>query len=101
MNEHIVKSFSVELDALSSEVAPMGGRAQSMVVDATTAVVRRDTALAQNVIGRDLKVDDSQRDLERQVTRMMALRHPVANDLRETLAAWKIAADLERVGDLA
>ena len=101
MTDHIVKSFSIELDALSSEVARMGGLAESMVVDSITAVVRRDTALAQNVIGRDLKVDASQRDLERQVTRMMALRHPVANDLRETLSAWKIAADLERVGDLA
>jgi phosphate transport system protein len=101
MTEHTVKAFSVELDALSSEVARMGGLAESMVTDSITAVVRRDTALAQSVIERDLKVDASQRDLERRVTRMVALRHPVANDLRETLSAWKIAADLERVGDLA
>jgi phosphate transport system protein len=101
MTEHTVKAFSIELDALSSEVARMGGLAESMVTDSITAVVRRDTALAQSVISRDLKVDASQRDLERRVTRMVALRHPVANDLRETLSAWKIAADLERVGDLA
>lgn len=101
MTEHTVKAFSVELDALSAEVARMGGLAESMAVDSITAVVKRDAALAQNVIGRDLRVDASQRDLERQVTRLMALRHPVAIDLRETLAAWKIAADLERVGDLA
>ena len=101
MTEHTVKAFTNELEALSSEVARMGGLAESMVVDSLSACVRRDTALAQSVIGRDLKVDASQRDLEKRVTRMVALRHPVANDLRETLSAWKIAADLERVGDLA
>jgi phosphate transport system protein len=101
MTEHTVKAFSIELDALSSEVARMGGLAESMFADSINAVVRRDTAMAQSVISRDLKVDASQRDLEKRVTRMVALRHPVANDLRETLSAWKIAADLERVGDLA
>jgi phosphate transport system protein len=101
MTEHTVKAFSIELDALSSEVARMGGLAESMFADSINAVVRRDTSLAQSVISRDLKVDASQRDLEKRVTRMVALRHPVANDLRETLSAWKIAADLERIGDLA
>ncbi len=101
MTEHTVKAFTQELEALSSEVARMGGLAESMVTDSLNAIVRRDPELAQSVVGRDLKVDASQRDLEKRVTRMVALRHPVANDLRETLSAWKIAADLERVGDLA
>ncbi len=99
--EHIVKGFTVELDALSGEVARMGGLAESQVLDCLTAVVRRDTALAQSVIARDAKIDDAQREIERRVTRLVALRHPVAGDLREVLAAWKMAADLERIGDLA
>jgi phosphate transport system protein len=79
----------------------MGGLVESLVNDSITAVVRRDTALAQSVIERDPRVDASHRDMERRVTRMVALRQPVAIDLRETLSAWKIAGDLERIGDLA
>jgi phosphate transport system protein len=101
MTEHTVKSFGSELDALSAEVARMGGMAESMVNDCITAVMRRDTALAQSVMERDAKVDAAQREVERRVTRLMALRQPMASDLRETLSAWKIAADLERIGDLA
>jgi phosphate transport system protein len=101
MTEHTVKAFASELEAVSSEVARMGGLAESLVLDCLTAVVRRDTGLAQSVIARDAKVDAAQRGLEKSVTRLVALRHPVADDLREVLAAWKIAAELERVGDLA
>jgi phosphate transport system protein len=101
MTEHTVKSFGSELDALSTDLARMGGLVESLVNDSITAVVRRDTALAQSVIERDPRVDASHRDMERRVTRMVALRQPVAIDLRETLSAWKIAGDLERIGDLA
>ena len=101
MTEHTVKSFGSELDALSTDLARMGGLVESLVNDSITAVVRRDTALAHSVIERDPRVDASHRDMERRVTRMVALRQPVAIDLRETLSAWKIAGDLERIGDLA
>ncbi|HWA22959.1 MAG TPA: phosphate signaling complex protein PhoU [Caulobacterales bacterium] len=101
MTEHTVKSFGSELDALSTDLARMGGLVESLVNDSITAVVRRDTALAQSVIERDPRVDASHRDMERRVTRMVALRQPVAIDLRETLSVWKIAGDLERIGDLA
>ncbi len=101
MTEHTVKSFGSELDALSTDVARMGGLVESLVNDSITAVVRRDTALAQSVIERDARVDISHREIERKVTRVVALRQPVASDLRDTLGAWKIAGDLERIGDLA
>jgi phosphate transport system protein len=101
MTEHTVKSFGNELDSLASEIARMGGLAESQLSDCITAVMRRDTALARSVIERDQKVDAAQREVERRVTRLMALRQPMASDLRETLAAWKIAGDLERIGDLA
>jgi phosphate transport system protein len=101
MTEHTVKSYGSELDALSSEVARMGGLAEAELNDAITAVIRRDTALAQGVIERDSKVDAAHREVERKVIRVFALRQPMASDLRETLAAWKIAGELERIGDLA
>jgi phosphate transport system protein len=101
MTEHTVKSFGSELDALGAEVARMGGQVESLVNDSITAVMRRDTALAQSVIERDPKVDAAHRDMERRVARLVALRQPVASDLREALSAWKIAGDLERIGDLA
>jgi phosphate transport system protein len=101
MPDHTVKSFATELEAVSTNVARMGGLAESMTTDSINAVVRRDTALAEAVILRDQKVDAAQRELERQVIKLVALRQPVAVDLREALAAWKIAGDLERIGDLA
>lgn len=101
MAEHIVKSFGEELDALTTEVARMGGMAESMVADAVQAVVRRDPELAAKVIARDKQVDTVQAELERRVIRLFALRQPMASDLRATFAALKISGELERIGDLA
>lgn len=101
MTDHIVKSYGEALELLSGEVARMGGVAESQVNDAITAVVRRDTILAQEIISRDYKVDQAHRTVEKRCTTMLALRQPLAQDLREVMAAWKIASDLERVGDLA
>jgi phosphate transport system protein len=101
MPEHTVKAFSEELESLSSEVARMGGLAESAVNDCISAVVRRDTNLAEQVVARDEKIDEAQRDVERRAIKLMALRHPYANDLRQVLTAWRISIDLERIGDLA
>lgn len=94
-------SFEHELEALASDVARMGGLTEAMVSDSIAAVMRRDAALAETVIERDVKVDRAHRDLERRVTALVGQRHPVEASLREALSAWKIAGDLERVGDLA
>ncbi|MGE0597497.1 MAG: phosphate signaling complex protein PhoU [Hyphomonadaceae bacterium] len=101
MPDHTVKAFTEELDALSHEVARMGGLAETAVNDAIAAVVRRDTLLAQSVIERDAKIDGAQRDLERRAIKLFALRQPMASDLRVVLTGWRIAGELERVGDLA
>jgi phosphate transport system protein len=101
MTEHTVKSFTGELDALTNEVARMGGLAEVAVNDCLAAVARRDTELAQAVIQRDPKIDAAQREIERQAIKLFALRQPLANDLRVVLTAWRIAGELERVGDLA
>lgn len=101
MNEHIVKSYEDELNTLTAECARMGGLTEAQVGDALEAVVKRDRALAEIIIGRDARLDVLQADIERKSIRLIALRQPMANDLRKTVAAMKIATNLERVGDLA
>ena len=101
MSEHIVKAYGEELSHLSAEVARMGGLAEAEVADAIDTVTRRDLSLAQSVIERDLKLDALNLEIERKAIRMIALRQPVAQDLRRTVGAMKIASNLERCGDLA
>ena len=101
MAEHTVKAFSEELDAITQEVARMGGLAETAINDALSAVARRDTELAQIVIQRDPKIDAAQREIEKRAIKLFALRQPMASDLRTVLTAWRIAGELERVGDLA
>jgi phosphate transport system protein len=101
MPDHTVKAFTEELDALVNEVARMGGLVETAVNDSIAAVVRRDTALAQAVMERDSKIDAAQHDVERRAIKLFALRQPFASDLRVVLTGWRIAGELERVGDLA
>lgn len=101
MNEHIVKSYEDELNTLTAECARMGGLTEAQVADALDAVVKRDRTHAEAIIGRDARLDLLQADIERKSIRLIALRQPMANDLRRTVAAMKIATNLERVGDLA
>lgn len=99
--QHIVKAFSEELEKLTADVASMGGLAESQLAEAMQAVLNRDVMLAEQVIVRDQRLDDQQIELERQIIRLLALRQPLASDLRSVIAALKIIADLERIGDLA
>ena len=101
MNEHIVKSYEDELNALTAECARMGGLTEAQVADGLEAVVKRDQQLAGVVVSRDERLDGLEADIERKAIRLIALRQPMANDLRRTVAAMKIANNLERVGDLA
>ncbi len=101
MNNHIVRSYEEELNQLAAEVVRMGGLAEAQVNDSIQAFARRDVPMAQAMIGRDGKLDAMEADIERAAIRMIALRQPMANDLRRTMSAMKIAMNLERCGDLA
>ena len=101
MNQHTVKAYGDELNQITAEVARMGGLAEAQVADAIDSVARRDVALARAVVERDTKLDALHRDIEKKAIRLIALRQPVASDLRKTLGAIKMASDLERTGDLA
>ena len=79
----------------------MGGLAEDQVAACVTAVVKRDISLAESIVARDDRLDAMELEIEQSCTRIVALRHPVANDLRRTLSAIKIAGNLERCGDHA
>jgi len=101
LNQHTVKAYGDELNQLTAEVARMGGLAEVQVADAVESVARRDIALARAVVERDVKLDGMHREIEKKAIRLIALRGPVASDLRKTLSAMKLATELERTGDLA
>ncbi len=99
--QHIVSAFTEELDQLSADLLRMGGLAEAMIRDASRAVVNRDAALAEAVIERDLEMDRLEREVEGKAVRMLALRQPMASDLRNVIGAIKLAGGIERIGDLA
>ena len=101
MSEHTVKAFTEQLESLAAAVSQMGGLAEAQLANAIEAIGRRDTALAESAVGGDKEVDALQQQIEERALRLLALRQPMAVDLRETLAAIKIASELERIGDLA
>jgi phosphate transport system protein len=101
MNEHIVKSYEEELSGLAAECTRMGGLTESQVADAVAAVVKRNQDLAAAVVTRDERLDAAEREIERKSIRLIALRQPMADDLRRAVAAMKVANNLERCGDLA
>jgi phosphate transport system protein len=101
MEQHTVRAYDEELDAITAELARMGGLAESEVVDAIRSIAKSDVALATSVISRDAKLDVLDKEIERRVIRLIALRQPVADDLRHAVSAMRISTNLERVGDLA
>jgi phosphate transport system protein len=101
MAQHIVKSFEQELARLRTLITDMGGMVENQVVLASQAVIQKDSAAAARTVEADPKVDGMERDVEQFVIRLLALRQPMAQDLRLIVAALKITGDLERIGDYA
>jgi phosphate transport system protein len=99
--EHLVKSYDLELKRLGNLITEMGGIVESQVADASEAILQRDAEIAMRVVETDPKVDAIEREVEQFVIRLLALRQPVASDLRNIVAALKITGDLERMGDYA
>jgi phosphate transport system protein len=100
-SEHIIKSYDEELGRLDNTITQMGGLAESQLGSAIEAVVKRDSDIATEVIEGDVQVDTLEREIEGLVVRLLALRQPMARDLRQSIAALKISSDLERIGDYA
>jgi phosphate transport system protein len=101
VSRHIVSAFDADLKRISSGIAEMGGLAEEQLGSAIKALQSRDSELAEEVIRSDRRLDGMEADLEQDAVQVMALRQPMAGDLREVIAALKIASALERIGDLA
>ena len=97
---HIVSIYDEELKYLTRRISEMGGTAEQMVGDSVRALVNTDMALAQKVISEDVILDTAERQINEKAIVTIAKRQPMAADLREIMGAIRIAADLERVGDL-
>ena len=101
MGEHTVTSFDEELEHIDRLIRDMGDLAGSMVSGSTRALLTSDNALAQRVVSDDAIMDAKQRELDDSSVTLIAKRQPMAQDLRAVVGAIRMAADLERVGDLA
>jgi len=99
--DHIVKSFDEDLKRLNNVIAEMGGLAEAQLTRAVEALVRRNSELAAQVVQDDKRIDALETEVGQMTVRMLALRQPMAQDLREVVAAIKIASDIERIGDYA
>ncbi len=101
MAEHTVKAFDTEIGQLRGLIAEMGGLAEVMIRDAVDALARSDEAAAQVVVDSDKKLDALEAEVDRLAVRVIALRAPMADDLRDVIAALKISGVIERIGDYA
>ncbi len=100
-NDHILKRFDEELERLNATINEMGGLTESQFAKALTAVRDRDSATAEEVIADDTRVDALDAAVQEQTVKLLALRQPMAVDLRVVLSSIKIAAALERIADYA
>ena len=99
--QHLVSSYEQELTQLRGLIVQMGGIVESQVALATKAVIDRDAEAASQAVEADPRVDALERDIEQFVIRLIALRQPMAGDLRLIIGALKASDDLERIGDYA
>lgn len=99
MQEHTVKAFDEDITRLRGLIAEMGGIAEVAIAESLDALVRGDEELADQVVARDKRMDALEMEVDKLAVRIIALRAPMADDLREVIAALKIAGVLERIGD--
>jgi phosphate transport system protein len=96
-----MKSFEQELSRLDGLITDMGGMVERQVALASASVLERDAEAAAAVVEADRQVDALERECEQFVIRLLALRQPLAQDLRRIVAVLKISGELERIGDYA
>ncbi len=100
-NAHTVSAYDEELDFLVRRISEMGGIAERMLGESVTALINADAGLSQKVISDDLILDEAERQIGEKAVLIIAKRQPMASDLRNIIGSIRIAADLERVGDMA
>jgi phosphate transport system protein len=100
VSTHILSAYDEDLKFLTRRISEMGGLAEQMVSDSVRALVNGEASLAQKVISDDVILDHAEREVGDKAIVTIARRQPMAADLREIMGSIRIAADLERVGDL-
>lgn len=98
---HIVSAFDNDLVMIQARIAEMGGLCEDLLTGALEALEKRDRARAEEVVERDRRIDQLEMEVEEAATNLIALRQPMAQDLRVLISALKICSTLERIGDLA
>ena len=93
--------FTAELEALGQDLVAMSRLVGTAIDDAGTALLTADLALAEQVIAADHAIDAMEKDLDERCVLLIAQQQPVASDLRTIVAALRMSASLERMGDLA
>jgi phosphate transport system protein len=101
MTEHTLKAFDEDITRLRGLIAEMGGLAELGIQEAMQALISGDQDLARQVVERDKKLDKLETEVDDMAVRVIALRAPMADDLREIVAALKIGGVVERIGDYA
>ncbi len=98
---HTVSSFDDEMNQLHAQIMEMGGLAKKQIQKAIASIKKEDLDLAKKVLKRENKVNNFELNVDASVNRIIALRQPMASDLRHIMAISKCVNDLERVGDEA
>lgn len=99
MTDHTVKAFDEDITRLRGLIGEMGGLAEVAIEEALASLVAGDTERAERVVKGDKRLDELEAQVDKLAIRVIALRAPMADDLREVIAALKIAGVVERIGD--
>jgi len=98
---HTLKAFDEDLDRVRALISEMGGLAEHAIGEAMRCLVQRDVEGAKEIVANDKKLDALEMETERRAVQLIALRAPMAGDLRDVVAALKISSVVERIGDYA
>lgn len=98
---HIVTRFDTDLKKIESMLVEMAQKVGTQVVDAGRALAAEDEALAKQVTKADAEINALENKIDEKAIRLIALRQPMAEDLRSAISTLKISSSLERMGDYA
>jgi phosphate transport system protein len=100
-SQHITSAFDRDLEAVQAQIMKMGGLVEAATLDCARALEDRDEELARRIVAEDAAIDALETAVNEETARLIALRGPIASDLRTALTVLKIAGSLERMGDYA
>lgn len=98
---HIVSAFDEDLGQIEAQLLEMAGLVEIQIADAAEALAKRDAELGGKVRSKDKRVDELENEIDNLAVNLLALRQPMAEDLRRVVSTLKVSANLERIGDYA